>query len=216
MNAPRRQTPPLADEVHLWRAPLNLRAGIFSDFEKILAPEETLRAQRFSVPHAKSEYIAARGFLRMILSAYLASPPQNIELRYGEYGKPFLKNNALQFNLAHSGGLALFAIGANAPLGVDVERERPLPEAPNLARRFFSPAEQAIFFDSIEQEKTFFELWTRKEARLKAQGRGIAHNGEEEENLFCVSFCPQESYAAALAAQGASSRRLIFFDAESL
>ncbi|GAB4541452.1 MAG: hypothetical protein Fur002_09950 [Anaerolineales bacterium] len=211
MNAPRL----LEDEVHLWRAPLNLRAERLSRFEKILAPEETLRAQRFSVQRARDEYIAARGFLRAILGAYLQTPPQNVELGYGKYGKPFLKNGKLEFNLAHTAGLALIAVGVGAPLGVDVERARALPEAPDIARRFFSRAEQDIFFASAEKEKTFFELWARKEARLKALGRGLLYK-EKEEEIFCVSFTPQERYAAALAVQSETPRRLIFFDAENL
>jgi 4'-phosphopantetheinyl transferase len=84
----------------------------------------------------------------------------------------------LHFNLAHSGELALLALTRAGEVGVDVERIRPMPDALELAARFFSPREVAALqtVPPDDANAAFFRLWTRKEAWLKATGEGIAES----------------------------------------
>ena len=81
----------------------------------------------------------------------------------------------LQFNLAHSGGLALLAVTRSGAVGIDIERIRPLPDYDRIMRSFFSTAEsEAILaLPPADQLQAFFTCWTRKEAYLKATGDGI-------------------------------------------
>jgi 4'-phosphopantetheinyl transferase len=106
-------------------------------------------------------------------------PAQAVTLVDGEHGRPELaepSQRALQFNWSHSGNAALIAVARGVAPGIDLERVRPHAHAMQLARRFFHPEEVAALaaLPASEQEAAFLQLWTGKEAVLKATGRGIA------------------------------------------
>jgi 4'-phosphopantetheinyl transferase len=97
----------------------------------------------------------------------------------------------VQFNLAHSGDVALVAVSAGAPVGVDVERWDRDVEHLELAERFFSPVERRTLNALVERDEVvpgFFACWTRKEAYLKATGVGITRGLD----YFDVSLDPRE------------------------
>ena len=60
-------------------------------------------------------------------------------------------------------------------IGINVELIRPLSDAEGIAERFFSARETAALKALPLDQKPvgFFNLWTRKEAWLKATGEGI-------------------------------------------
>jgi 4'-phosphopantetheinyl transferase len=180
------------EEVHLWATNLDLPASTLQKFASILSPPESERAARFRFECHRSRYVAGRGWLRTVLSRYLATNPAQITFTYGPHGKPALCGSftPLQFNLAHSENLALLAVNLHHPIGVDVELIKPLADAEQLVARFFSPRENAAFQQLPPEQKpnAFFNLWTRKEAWLKATGEGIAHSLK----LVEVSFLPGE------------------------
>src|SRR5262249_30459782 len=103
-----------------------------------------------------------------------------LELVYANHGKPSLTakfaDAGIHFNLAHSDDLALFAFTRAGEVGVDVEWIRPLKDMEELVARFFSARESELFRELAASERpaAFFNLWTRKEAMLKATGEGIA------------------------------------------
>jgi 4'-phosphopantetheinyl transferase len=117
--------------------------------------------------------------LHSLLSAYLGVPAVDVVLVEGEHGRPELAkpwNRLLQFNWSHSGDTALIAVARGCAPGIDVEQLRPRPRSLELARRFFHPNETAFLtaLDASRRERAFLQLWTAKEAVLKAMGRGIA------------------------------------------
>ena len=86
-------------------------------------------------------------------------------------GKPWFPDHPrLHFNLSHSGGLALCAVGG-APLGVDVERVR--PRRAGLAEYALSPEEYRWYQAGGGGWGRFYTLWTLKEARVKCTGQGL-------------------------------------------
>ena len=181
------------NDVHVWAAALDVAPDVRYKLAKILADEERQRAERFKFDKHRNRFIAARGFMRVMLGRYLQSAPEQIEFAYSDRGKPMLSQgfaDTLQFNLAHSGDLALLAISPNGPIGVDVECIRTIKDADGLVARFFSSRENALFQKLSDDQKpgAFFNLWTRKEALLKATGEGIAGPLSEVE----VSFLPGE------------------------
>lgn len=187
--------PPLADnEAHVWAASLKVPDAALARFATTLSSTEQARASRFHFERHRRRFIAGRGLLRALLGRYLRTDPARIELGYGPAGKPMLAANqsptAWQFNLAHSEDLALFAITRSRAIGVDVEKVRALEDADELVARFFSPREHAAFTQLADAQKpaAFFNLWTRKEAWLKATGEGIA----QSLHLVEVSFLPGE------------------------
>jgi 4'-phosphopantetheinyl transferase len=183
-----------ANDVHVWAAYLNLRPEALARLAAILSAEEQERAGHFRFDRHHNRFIAARGFLRSLLAIYLECAPDELQFEYSQNGKPALNGSfagsGLAFNLAHSQDLALIAVTRLGPIGVDVEQIRPVADADDLVERFFSPREIALFKTLPDEQKNaaFFNLWTRKEAWLKATGEGIVHSLNRVE----VTFLPGE------------------------
>jgi 4'-phosphopantetheinyl transferase len=183
-----------ANDVHVWAAPLDMPPDSLSRLASMLSEEEKQRATRFRSDTHRNRFVAARGILRTLLGGCLDCGPDELKFDYGPTGKPALAGryteSGLSFNVAHSQSLGLVAITRRGPIGVDVEFIRPMSDASGLVERFFSARENALFQSLPDHQKNiaFFNLWTRKEAWLKATGQGIAHSLNRVE----VTFTPGE------------------------
>ena len=168
------------DEIHVWCARLDKLATDLPSFARPLSESERKRADRFQFERDRNRFIVRHGLLRMILGRYLNIEPSRVALSFESRGKPLLSGSAVMppfhFNLSHSNGLALIAGTRQAALGVDVELVRFVPEADQIAAKFFSPREGAMLnaIPAEQKMEAFFHCWTRKEAYLKATGEGIA------------------------------------------
>lgn len=168
------RVPPLADgEVHVWRIVLG---DLHADVPRLrawLSADEIERADRFKFDRHRVDFVAGRAAMRLLLGAYFDATPATLHFSYGERGKPSLP--ALDFNLSHSGGLALLAVARSRAVGVDVEQVRPEVDTEGIARRFFSAVEVEALLGLPEPERVdaFFRCWTRKEAYIKACGEGL-------------------------------------------
>lgn len=171
----------LDGEVHVWHAWLNLPGSDVVRFEQLLSAEEQRRAERFRFNRDRRRFIVARGSLRAILSRYVRQDPDQLRLAYSSRGKPSLvmpshSQGVLEFNLSRSGDLAVYAVAWGRQVGIDVERIRPFPDAQKIAERFFSARESALLRTLPDSQKVeaFFACWTRKEAYMKASGKGMS------------------------------------------
>jgi 4'-phosphopantetheinyl transferase len=147
-----------------------------------LSAAEWERAARFVFPLHRDRFVAARAGLRRVLGRCLGRAPEDLVFAYSDRGRPRLAPPlGLDFNLAHSGDVALLALGT-CTVGVDVEMMRDMPNVLTIARRFFAPAEVAalIRLDGEARRRGFFHAWTRKEALIKAAGVGLAALGDTE------------------------------------
>ncbi|MDH4217048.1 MAG: 4'-phosphopantetheinyl transferase superfamily protein, partial [Gallionella sp.] len=115
-----------------------------------------------------------------IVARYLAAAPAAIRFEYGPHGKPQLDAShqlahPLHFNLAHSNELALLAVTGLGAIGIDIEKMRPDFPSAQIARRYFSAGEIEALGNLAPPEyaEAFFRCWTRKEAFIKATGRGL-------------------------------------------
>ncbi|MGB3534001.1 MAG: 4'-phosphopantetheinyl transferase superfamily protein [Microcoleaceae cyanobacterium] len=166
------------NQVDIWQADLDLSAQQLAQFQLTLSTDEQQRAERFRFDRDRNQYIAGRGILRTLLGQYLNLTPQQLKFSYSDKGKPALSNTSftqpIQFNLSHSYQKAIYAITLNDRVGIDLEYIREI-EALSLAKRFFSDYEylQLTAFPEPEQQYLFFQLWTAKEAYLKATGEGL-------------------------------------------
>ncbi len=157
--------------VALWRFRATGPAG-----EIFLSAEERKRAQRLRSAEKSRAFVVARTRLRQILSRYLAIDPRAIAFHFNDYGKPFLADDPLTFNLSHSADWGLCAVTQGEDVGVDLEAVNPGLDYAAMATRFFSAAEHA-WLQSLPVSRrcrSFYRLWTRKEAWLKGRGRGFA------------------------------------------
>ncbi len=174
----RRLTPQLVPgEVRVFRVLLGPEGGPAD--AGVLSGEERARAGRFHRPEDRTRSLVSRTALRKLLARYVGSTPAALRFTTGPHGKPALARGsadpALDFNVAHSGGVILLAF-AVCPVGVDVELVRDGVEIAELARRFFAPSEIAAVHaaKAAVRVETFFRIWTRKEAFLKAHGAGLS------------------------------------------
>lgn len=179
-----------SDHVDVFRIVLDPGADSVRSAESHLPEEEIARASRFRFDRDRGRYIMAHASLRMILARIVHSQPQQLKIATTEFGKPFLPGFDIEFNLSHSGNIALVAVSRRRRVGVDVERIREGMEVARLARRFFSPVESSelLALPAERRLPSFFECWTRKEAYIKAQGLGFSL----PLNSFDVSFLLDE------------------------
>lgn len=167
------------NEIHVWKASLDHKRPALDRFEATLSSDERARADRFVFQRDRNHFIAGRGILRALLGAYVHRPPGELVFRYGPQGKPALRADmsdpAIRFNLAHSHGLALYAFAAGREIGIDLEHIRPDFAGEDIAERFFSPRELAELraLAPALRAEGFFNCWTRKEAYIKARGKGL-------------------------------------------
>ena len=161
--------------------PLQLFPGVVEDHRQLLSADELARADRFQSADDRRRFIVSRAALRSRLGLLLDADPATLSFDYGQHGKPALaapfSDSGLQFNVSHSGELALIAAARGASIGVDIELPRSLTDRDALVRRYFSRAENIAYFSTpaAEQQQAFFNCWTRKEALIKALGRGLSY-----------------------------------------
>jgi 4'-phosphopantetheinyl transferase len=169
-------------DVDVWRVPLQSSANL-EWLAQLMADDERARADRFVVAAARARFIRARAALRLSLGAWLGVDPVALvfdtRCRYcgSDHGKPFLvAEGAPQFSLAYVNDLALVAVTAVAPIGIDVERVERFGDATHLMNAVLAPEEREELLaeePSLQMRQTLL-AWTRKEAVTKATGLGLA------------------------------------------
>jgi 4'-phosphopantetheinyl transferase len=165
---------PLEPEaVHVWSAALD-DDGRVETCRQVLSDSERNRAQCFRFEHLRRRYVIAHGFLREVLGGYLGLAPAAVRFETGEHGKPFVSGAEVQFNLSHSGDLAVCAVTQARNVGVDVELIRPVHYLDAIVGRFFAAGEREKIGAALDRGRAFFECWTRKEAYIKGVGGGFS------------------------------------------
>ena len=166
---------PSAAPFALWLADLNEEPDARS--LAWLSAEEQARAERYRFPRDARRYRAAHVALRRLLGKQLDRKPASLVIRNSLDGKPALADYPhLCFNLSYAGDFALIALGPCGQIGVDIEALRAMPDCVDLARDYFTPAEQAALMAADgDRDRLFLLGWTRKEACLKAAGFGLRH-----------------------------------------
>ncbi len=164
--------------VIVWRTALDSSDDQSARYRLVLSAPECERADRFRLAQQRQRFITAHGQLRLILSQYLEQPPELIAIAQNAHGKPYVADQRLQFNIAHVNDSMLCALTWDYAVGIDVEDTRREVEIMTIARSFFSlgEVEQLEAHAPDDQRQLFFDLWTRKEAYLKARGVGLKFN----------------------------------------
>lgn len=168
-------------EIHAWPVIVRGSKSAVARFQSFLSPDETTRAAAFRFEDLRRSFLLSRGALRILLGGYLDVSPEEVLLIHGSHGKPGLAqaasgSPALDFNVSHSGEMALFAFTSGCELGVDIEQVRPLEDMTKVSSHFFSreESEELRSLPPDERERAFFLCWTRKEAYVKAVGNGLS------------------------------------------
>lgn len=103
-------------------------------------------------------------FLFYILNRYYNVPARESDLKRSPYGKLYLENCPVHFNLSHSKDVIALAVG-NKPVGIDVEKIR---------EKQFSRVANVYFGNTASSPEEFFRLWTKAEAFVKYRAGTVA------------------------------------------
>ena len=175
-------------DVGLWFADLDaLWAAQGEALRGTLSDDELERAAGFRFERDRQRFVSRRALLRALLAGSCGTEAADLRFDYGSWGKPRLQQDPqLGFSTSHARGLAAVAIARGADIGIDVERIRDDVDVDGLARRYFAPAEVDALAAVPDAARTraFFACWTRKEAFVKAIGRGLSYPLDS----FAVSF----------------------------
>lgn len=144
-----------------------------------LSDQERGQSRKFFNNPLRDNYILSHGILRSLLSCYVSKRSQDINFLANQYGKPFLANNKnkIQFNMSHSKEYAAYIIALENQVGIDIEWEDKDVNIEEITELVLSPTERIHFNRLNEREKVhnFYEIWTKKEAIIKAIGQGLSY-----------------------------------------
>ncbi len=146
-----------------------------------------------------TEFVHSRWLIRQALYGASGQAPH---LCRPVHGRPTAsaEPEGWHLSLSHSHGMSACGVSSRPGIGVDIE---PLFREMNwrrIVKRWFSPEEQDWLLDSPDPHN-FLQVWTLKEAWLKATGRGIANNLQTltiSSNLELTGDRPGENWRAAL------------------
>lgn len=151
--------------------------ALLEQYQALLSAVENDRLERLMFARHRHQFLVTRALLRGVLSQYLAdSSPDTLVFKSGPHGKPCLPAApSLQFNLTHTKGLAALAVTTNTPIGIDVEYLSRVANVVKLTERYFARAEIEDLYQLpvADWNNRFYDLWTLKEAYLKACGTGL-------------------------------------------
>lgn len=162
----------MQQQPHFWLRPLTAAAGQPAP----LTPEEQRWCDQLSGAR-RSRYSASRRLLRGALAPLLDLAPEQVPLHSPPGRPPQLMGGLGHVSLSHSGDHLLLAWSPR-PIGVDLEwGERDL-RSPQLAQRFFPPAEaaQLMALPQALRRRALLESWVRKESAIKWQGSSLARD----------------------------------------
>ena len=150
------------------------------EFFEYLSDSESARAERFKHISDYNVYVAVHALLRIELSKIMGIKAKSIRISESETGKPFIADFDLPFSLSRTKNMFAFVIGKHDQiLGIDIEQIKPEIDFKNISLNYFSIEEQQSILslkNDADQKRTFFEIWTRKEALLKALGVGLSND----------------------------------------
>lgn len=167
------------DAIDLWFIdPATLPPSQVDNLSALLSAEELTKLKHYRHQATRHTALLARAISRLVLSHYTQTPAVSLTFTKQPHGKPELANNAhnIRFNLSHNDQLIVLAVCVNDEIGCDIESPNRKVNIPAITRRFFAPQEQQLLstLQGQSQQQQFFEIWTLKEAFVKATGLGIA------------------------------------------
>lgn len=163
--------------VHIWEIDLEIFSSLELHVPAFLGDTEKDRAFQFRFQKDRDTFMVSRAALRILLGMYLDCSPTDLVFSYEKLGKPYLEHKIpINFNVSHAGGKILLGFGLDHPLGVDIEKINFDFDAMEIAENYFYGEEitalQALPSSRIHEG--FFSLWTRKEAVIKYDGKGLS------------------------------------------
>ena len=208
-------------DTSVFRVDIDANLSHLTKLYNLLTAEEKERADRFLQNHDRIRTIIGRGVLRILLGRFLSLEPSQINIMRDNNKKPCFEQAGfpkISFNISHSGKWIILSFN-NFSNGVDIEHVNASFDYQNLLQITCNEDEKIYIKGSLKPVDSFFELWTRKEALLKATGKGLTDdlslipglNGEHQSPQEVISsdkswniytFWVDANYLASLAVHG--------------
>jgi 4'-phosphopantetheinyl transferase len=168
-----------SQEIHVWYWVTEDDEGLLESQQGVLSRDEQARRDRFVFAADRRDFAAAHVLVRLALSSYEARAPAEWRFTLSDRGKPHVSAEQagtppLRFSVSHTRGLVACALTRGADVGVDVERTAERERAGELAPHVLAPEELALARVPGQYARRFTELWTLKEAYVKAVGAGLS------------------------------------------
>ena len=157
---------------------------VFIEDKETIKIDETMKCYgKYSDDEMNETSLKAWSFLNKILYENYNISINVDNIIFNEYGKPYLINNELYFNISHSNELIAIIID-DKECGIDIEFVDYSREVDKLAYKILSKSEQKKYENSQDKHKFFYKMWTKKETIFKFQGTGIALNRLREQSKY--------------------------------
>ena len=167
-------------DVHVWRVFLPALESQKAHLEEFLSNEQIERGRKIIRYRERNYHPIKAGMLKALIAKYLNVNPVKVNFAMSQYGKPSIASSGtgqpLEFNVSHSGDWFFLALTLRNPVGIDVEAMKPDFPVVDVSGRFFSANEASLVKLTPESRRpeTFFRIWVRKEAYIKAIGKGLS------------------------------------------
>lgn len=166
------------DEAHVWI--LDDAPGQAADCDALCGPElEAMRKLR--IPAARRAYALRHVALRHALSRCVpVVAPGEWSFDRGPCGRPEVLAGRdlppIRFNISHTRGAMAFVVTATADCGIDIEAKNSQLDLGAMSSLVLGDSERIMMASTCEGDRLrlFYQLWTLKEAYLKACGLGLS------------------------------------------
>ncbi len=191
-------------------------------FKIYLNEIELNRSQKYHFDKDRNRFIICRALLKISLADHVGISVDKIVIAIDAHKKPYLPSHPnVFFNVSHTHKYALIAIGKTL-VGVDIEKIDWDYDYSEAVTTVFNSTDRHKLGLAIDKKHTFFKYWTRKEAIVKATGKGIGDNFKQipasdgmhtlppellsnVQNLSVLSFDIDKEYLASVAIEGVAS-----------
>lgn len=155
--------------VYVWLTPRVF--AIRYDWDSLSA-DEARRARSFRSKALEDRFVQQQTLLRWIIGSCVGIEPRQVSFRTGEFGKPTIGqcNHALYFSVANTRKYICVAVGGS-PIGMDFEETPTVPVDYDAFRSLMTNCEGSGLA-GVDDSPGIVRRWVRKEAYVKATGRG--------------------------------------------
>lgn len=158
------------DEVAIIIATPELTQNEFDFLLPLVSLEKQERIRKFRVFRDAQNCLLGDVLARVEICRATGLSNKQLEFSVNVYGKPFLTSTPkIHFNISHTGHYVACVV-ANEPVGIDIELIK--FANPKIAERFFA-ADETAYVIAENYTHRFYEIWTKKESRIKWEGNGL-------------------------------------------
>jgi 4'-phosphopantetheinyl transferase len=161
------------NQILILRAERDLTGGEYSALLACTGPEKQERIRHCRSYRAAQNTLLGDILVRREIGNRTGTPQEKLVFYTNQYGKPFY-DDAIYFNISHSGNVIAVVLDS-VSVGIDIETMAPATGKDRIMERFFTPEERSYCTASADEScKRFYEIWTKKEAYIKKEGKGLS------------------------------------------